>query len=117
LINGKRGRTDFAYLFGSTPVVLRVGSGRIAVSQKKGVRYIWLSRKIDPTPFPQLDQEVSNHHAFGTMTEMAEPEWDGNIIWSGSETADGMMPILPATLKAPSQPVRERLVCLSRSCD
>ena len=23
------------------------------------------------------------------MTDMAEPEWDGNIIWSGSETADG----------------------------
>jgi monoamine oxidase len=23
------------------------------------------------------------------MTDMAEPEWHGNIIWSGSETADG----------------------------
>jgi monoamine oxidase len=28
-------------------------------------------------------------YAFGTMTDMAEPEWDGKIIWSGSETADG----------------------------
>ena len=43
----------------------------------------------DPRTATQLDQQVSNHHAFGTMTDMAEPEWDGNIIWSGSETADG----------------------------
>jgi len=23
------------------------------------------------------------------MTDMIEPEWNGNIIWSGSETVDG----------------------------
>ena len=28
-------------------------------------------------------------YAFGTMSDMAEPEWDGKIIWSGSEAADG----------------------------
>ncbi len=43
----------------------------------------------DPRTATQLDQDLSNQHAFGTMTELAEPEWDGNIIWSGSETADG----------------------------
>jgi monoamine oxidase len=43
----------------------------------------------DPRCATPLDQDISNHHAFGTMTELAEPEWGGNIIWSGSETADG----------------------------
>jgi monoamine oxidase len=43
----------------------------------------------DPRTATQLDQDISNHHAFGTMTDRAEPEWDGNIIWSGSETAGG----------------------------
>ena len=43
----------------------------------------------DPRTATQLDQNLPNHHAFGTMTEMAEPEWGGRIIWSGSETADG----------------------------
>jgi len=43
----------------------------------------------DPRTATQLDQDISNHHVSGTMTDMAEPEWDGNIIWSGSETADG----------------------------
>jgi len=43
----------------------------------------------DPLTATQLDQDLSNHHAFGTMTDRAEPEWDGKIIWSGSETADG----------------------------
>jgi len=41
----------------------------------------------DPRTATQLDQDLSNHHAFGTMTDRAEPEWDGKIIWSGSETA------------------------------
>ncbi len=43
----------------------------------------------DPRTATPLDQDIPNHHAFGTMTDMAEPEWDGKIIWSGSETADG----------------------------
>lgn len=46
----------------------------------------------DPRTATQLDQDLSNHHTFGMMTDMtdmAEPEWDGKIIWSGSETADG----------------------------
>jgi len=37
----------------------------------------------------QLDQDPSSHHAFGAMSVRQEPEWDGNVIWSGSETADG----------------------------
>ena len=43
----------------------------------------------DPQTATQLDQDLSNHHAFGTMTDMEEPEWHGKVIWSGSETADG----------------------------
>jgi monoamine oxidase len=43
----------------------------------------------DPRTATQLDQNLSNHHAFGTITDMDEPEWDGKVIWSGSETADG----------------------------
>ena len=45
--------------------------------------------RIIRKPATQLDQELSNHHAFGTMTDMEEPEWAGKVIWSGSETADG----------------------------
>jgi len=43
----------------------------------------------DPRTATQLDQELSNQHTFGTMTDMEEAEWDGKVIWSGSETADG----------------------------
>jgi len=39
----------------------------------------------------KLDQQSSNHHSINRFDDVIEPDWDGRLVWSGSEMAAGHM--------------------------
>jgi monoamine oxidase len=42
----------------------------------------------EPLTASKNDQKIANHHPFNRWSTSIEPDSEGGLIWSGSETAD-----------------------------